>query len=171
MVSLIWAQAANRVIGNGGTIPWRLPEDLLRFRELTMGSTVLMGRATWGSLPAKVRPLPGRRNLVLSRQPDWAAPGATRVDSVPAAISAADGTLWVIGGAAVYAAALPYADRIVRTDLEATFDGDTYAPELDAGWHATSSEPADGWSTAGNGLRYRVVTFEREGSARDNLGS
>jgi dihydrofolate reductase len=171
MVSLIWAQSANRVIGNAGTLPWRLPEDLVAFRTLTIGSTVLMGRATWESLPERFRPLPERRNLVLSRQPDWAAAGATRVDSIEGAIAAADGSLWVIGGAAVYQAAMPYAERIVCTELEATFDGDRYAPALDSTWSVATCEPRDGWSTSETGLRYRVVTYERLGAARDNLGA
>jgi dihydrofolate reductase len=171
MVSLIWAQAANRVIGNAGTLPWRLPEDLVAFRALTIGSTVLMGRATWDSLPERFRPLPERRNLVLSRQLDWAAAGATRVDSVAEAITTAAGSLWVIGGAAVYRAAMPYAERIVSTELEATFDGDRYAPSLDPTWTVATREPRDGWSTSATGLRYRVVTYERLGAARDNLGA
>src|ERR1700722_14341999 len=98
MVSLIWAQASNGVIGNAGAIPWRLPEDMAMFRSLTMGSTVLMGRATWDSLPARARPLEGRCNLVLTRQPGWSAPGAFSVASVATAVEQADGELWVIGG-------------------------------------------------------------------------
>ena len=74
-VGLVWAQAANGVIGDRGTLPWHLPEDLARFKALTMGATVVMGRATWDSLPASVRPLPGRRNVVLTRRPDWRQPG------------------------------------------------------------------------------------------------
>jgi dihydrofolate reductase len=162
MVSLIWAQAANRVIGNAGTLPWRLPEDLSRFRALTVGSTVLMGRATWESLPSSVRPLPERRNLVLSRQPGWNAEGATTVSSVVEGIEAAVGELWVIGGAQVYVAAMPFATRIVMTELESGFEGDTHAPEIDESWAATGCEPATGWSSSTTGLRYRVWTFDRE---------
>ena len=106
MIALIWAQADGGVIGNAGAIPWRLPEDQARFKELTMGSTVLMGRLTWESLPASVRPLPGRRNLVLTSDPEWSAAGAERVVSVEAAAARVEGDLWVIGGAAVYAAAI-----------------------------------------------------------------
>jgi dihydrofolate reductase len=171
MVSLIWAQAANRVIGKDGALPWRLPEDLARFRALTIGSTVLMGRATWDSLPDKARPLVDRRNLVLTTQPDWSAPGAIRVASVQAAIAVADGPLWVIGGLRVYQAALPFAKRAVVTELEDSFDGDTYAPTLDSGWSARHREPATDWATSSTGLRYRVITYERDGAPRDTVGA
>jgi dihydrofolate reductase len=162
MISLIWAQAANGVIGNAGELPWRLPEDLKRFRSLTMGSTVLMGRATWDSLPPKARPLEGRRNLVLSRQRDWEAAGAARVGSVAEGISAAAGELWIIGGAQVYDAALPHADRIVMTELQAAFDGDRYAPSLDGAWTVRDREPTAGWTLSTTNLRFRVTTYERQ---------
>jgi dihydrofolate reductase len=160
-VALIWAQSANGVIGKDGGIPWHLPEDMKHFRALTIGSTVLMGRTTWESLPATFRPLPERRNLVLSRQPDWSAPGATRVDSVEHAIRETDGDLWVIGGGQVYDAALRYAERLVVTELEASYDGDTFAPVIDPHWRVTSREPATGWSQSTTGTRYVVATYER----------
>lgn len=160
-VSLIWAQAANGVIGAAGRLPWHLPEDLARFRRLTTGATVVMGRATWESLPPAVRPLPDRRNVVLSRRPGWSAPGADVAASLDAALAAAEGDVWVIGGSSVYAAALGRADRVVRTELDTAYDGDTYAPELDGGWVPAEREPADGWLTSRTGLRYRVVTFVR----------
>src|SRR5688572_20667868 len=99
-LNLIWAQSTSGVIGRANTIPWRLPEDQARFKELTLGHTVLMGRLTWESLPAKVRPLPGRRNLVLTRSSDYAAEGAevvTDLEQVPIEDT------WVIGGAQIYA--------------------------------------------------------------------
>ena len=108
-VSLIWAEAADRVIGRDGALPWQLPEDQQLFKQLTTGATVVMGRATWDSLPASVRPLPGRRNVVLTRQQDWSAPGAVVAHTLDEAIASADGDVWVIGGASVYAAALPRA--------------------------------------------------------------
>jgi dihydrofolate reductase len=162
MISLIWAQAANGVIGNAGGLPWHLPEDLERFRALTTGSTVLMGRVTWDSLPPRFRPLPDRRNLVLTRQRDWAADGGTPVGSVDAAIDTAEGDLWVIGGSQVYDAALPVADRVVITELEAVFDGDTYAPKLDATWSPVTCDPEQGWSESSVGLRYRVTDYLRQ---------
>lgn len=170
MVSLIWAQAANRVIGSAGALPWRLPEDLARFRALTIGSTVLMGRATWDSLPSKARPLIDRHNLVLSRRAGWSAPGATRVASIAEGIDAAVGPLWVIGGSQVYATALPYAMRIVMTQLADDFEGDVLAPALDLSWHVIGHEPATGWCTSAAGLRYRVITYERQPLPRDTVG-
>jgi dihydrofolate reductase len=171
MVSLIWAQAANGVIGKDGTLPWRLPEDLVRFRALTIGSTVLMGRATWDSLPDKARPLVDRRNLVLTTQTDWSAPGAIRVGSIQAGIAQAEGSLWVIGGLRVYQAAFPFAKRLVITELEQSFDGDTHAPTIDADWIVQHREPAADWATSSTGLRYRVFTYERQGSPRDTVGA
>jgi dihydrofolate reductase len=161
VISLIWAQAANGVIGNEGGIPWRLPEDLKLFRSLTTGSTVLMGRATWDSLPASFRPLPDRRNLVLTRQADWSATGAIRVASITDALAEARGELWVIGGAQVYRAAMPLAQRLVVTELEAAFAGDTVAPSLEPTWLVQQREPDSGWSESTTGLRYRVTTYER----------
>jgi dihydrofolate reductase len=162
MISLIWAQAANGVIGKVGSLPWSLPEDLRRFRALTMGSTVLMGRVTWDSLPAAARPLSGRRNLVLTRQPDWAADGAIRVGTVEAGIEQAAGDLWVIGGSQVYDATLVLADQVVITELDSVFEGDAYAPKLDAAWSTAECEPGQGWSESTTGLRYRVTTFKRQ---------
>jgi dihydrofolate reductase len=161
-VSLIWAQSSNGVIGHDGSIPWRLPEDLKLFRSLTMGSTVLMGRATWDSLPDAFRPLPGRRNLVMTRRPDLTAPGAVAVGSVDDAFAAAQGEVWVIGGEQIYRAAMPYAHRLVVTELETAYDGDTFAPAIDASWTVTARDPADGWHTSTSGLRYRVTTHVRD---------
>jgi dihydrofolate reductase len=160
-VALIWAQAANGVIGRDGEIPWHLPEDMRHFRALTTGSTVLMGRVTWESLPARFRPLPDRRNLVLTRRLDWSAPGATRVADIEHAVREAAGDLWVIGGGQVYEAALPYAARLVVTELEAPYEGDTFGPPVDPHWHVTGREPADGWAESTTGSRYVVTTYER----------
>jgi dihydrofolate reductase len=158
LIGLIWAQADGGVIGNAGGIPWRLPEDQARFKELTIGATVLMGRLTWESLPAAVRPLPGRRNVVLTSDARWRADGAERVDSMQTARDLASGDLWVIGGAAVYAAALPLADRVEVTYVELSCDGDVRAPVLDAEWQLT----IDGdWRTSTTGLRFKCTTYER----------
>ncbi|HEU5033792.1 MAG TPA: dihydrofolate reductase [Mycobacteriales bacterium] len=162
-VSLIWAQSANGVIGHDGALPWRLPEDQQLFKQLTMGATVLMGRATWDSLPASVRPLPGRRNVVLTRAPSWSASGAEVAHSLEEALSAAAGEVWVIGGATVYAAALPLADRIVRTDIDALYDGDAHAPRLADDWQVVDRDPASGWHHSTTGLRYAVTTLARKG--------
>jgi dihydrofolate reductase len=161
MISLIWAQAANRVIGDHGTLPWRLPEDLTRFRALTMGSTVVMGRATWESLPDKFRPLPGRHNVVLSRRPGWQADGAVVASSLDDALAGTTAPVWVIGGASVYRSALPVADRIEVTEVDGSYSGDVYAPEIGPDWRVTGREPDTGWLRSGNGLRYRTVSYAR----------
>jgi dihydrofolate reductase len=157
-VALIWAEARGRVIGAQGGIPWRLPGEQAMFRERTTGSTVVMGRATWDSLPAKVRPLPGRRNVVLTRDPDWSAEGAERAGSVDEVLRRFD-DFWVMGGADVYAAFLPHAGLVVRTEIDLEVAGDTFAPELGPQWRP---EPGAGdWQTASNGLRYRVIEYVR----------
>jgi len=127
---LVAAVAQNGVIGRGQGMPWHLPEDLRRFRELTMGAPVLMGRTTWDSLPPRYRPLPGRRNLVLTRDAAWQAEGAQGVATIDEALAlAADSPrLFVIGGAQVYALALPRADELRLTEIERDFDGDTHFP-------------------------------------------
>jgi dihydrofolate reductase len=158
-VGLVWAQAANGVIGDRGTLPWHLPEDLARFKALTMGATVVMGRATWDSLPPSVRPLPGRRNVVLTRDPAWEAPGAIVARSVEEALDPAPGDVWVIGGASVYAATLARADRLEVTELEDDFEGDVGAPHVGPEWRRSVVEPESGWLVSRTGLRYRTVTY------------
>jgi dihydrofolate reductase len=162
VLGLIWAQAAGGVIGRDGTIPWRLPEDQAHFRACTSGATVVMGRRTWDSLAERFRPLPGRRNVVLSRRPYWSAPGAEPAPDLLAALALAAGSdVWVIGGAAVYAEALPLADRVERTEIRLDVDGDTYAPPLTSDWRLVHPEPASGWSTSRTGLAFRICSFAR----------
>jgi dihydrofolate reductase len=157
-VALVWAQAHERVIGAGGTMPWHLPEDLRHFRELTDGDPVVMGRRTWESLPAQFRPLPGRANVVVTRQPDFAAPGATVVHSLDDALrSPAGGTLWVIGGAELYRQALPVAARVEVTEIDLDVAGDTVAPELGPEWMAAPGP----WQHAADGTRFRFVRYLR----------
>jgi dihydrofolate reductase len=161
-VALIWAQAHGRVIGADGGLPWHLPEDLALFRRLTTGSTVVMGRRTWESLPERFRPLPGRTNVVLTSDPAWSADGASRAASMDEVL-AGHTSFWVIGGGRVYSAFLPVAQRVVVTDVDVRVEGDTWAPELGAGWRRSARTPAEGWSTsASGGLRYAVSEFERE---------
>ncbi|WP_449385375.1 dihydrofolate reductase [Cellulomonas soli] len=168
-IALVWACTVDGVIGKDGTLPWRLPEDLARFRRLTDGSAVVMGRATWESLPPRMRPLPGRRNLVLTSTAGFLAPGAQVVDSLEEAFAqaAAAGpgtTTWVVGGGAVYDQALPSADVVERTVVDLAVDGDTWAPALDpARWTLTACDPASGWHTSSTGLRYRFETWHRTG--------
>ncbi|GAB3579212.1 dihydrofolate reductase [Leifsonia lichenia] len=158
-LALIWAEAHDRVIGADGTMPWHLPEDLKHFRELTGDDTVVMGRRTWESLPERFRPLPGRRNIVVTRQADWQAPGAIVAHSVQDALAASTSeTTWVIGGAELYRLALPSADRVELTEIDLSVDGDTRAPAIDASW---TSDPGP-WLTAASGLRYRFTHLERD---------
>ena len=157
-VGLIWAQSTSGVIGRGGAIPWQLPEDQARFKELTMGHTVVMGRRTWESLPAKARPLAGRRNVVLSRQTGFMAKGAEVVASLDEALG--DRETWVIGGEKIYALAMPRATRCEVTEVEIDLtrdDADVLAPVLDETWVGTTGE----WLTSRSGLRYRLHSYRR----------
>ncbi|CAO1650967.1 dihydrofolate reductase [Salinibacterium sp. NYA9b] len=180
-VALIWAQSAGGIIGHDGSMPWHLPEDLKHFKELTLGSPVIMGRKTWDSLNPRFRPLPGRRNIVVTRQETWAASGAEVAHSVDAAIelaaaSADSGaavsadadatgaldTVWVIGGAEIFSSVLDHADRVEITEIAATFDGDTVAPALDDEWMLAATDPVDGWHTSSTDLRYRFLRYENQ---------
>jgi dihydrofolate reductase len=157
-VGLIWAQSTSGIIGRDNGIPWRLPEDQARFKELTMGHTVVMGRLTWESLPATVRPLPGRRNVVVTRQEGYVANGATVVRDLKSALT--DGETWVIGGAQIYALALPLAARCDVTEVDLDLpreDEDAVAPVLDEEWVGTEGE----WQTSASGLRYRFFRYLR----------
>ncbi len=128
---LIAAVARNRVIGRDNDLVWHDPVDARHFRDTTRGHPVIMGRRTWDSLPARFRPLPGRRNLVVTRQPAWAAEGAEVVHSLDAALAAVAGapTAFVMGGGQLYAQALPRADELVLTEIDADLDGDTLFPD------------------------------------------
>jgi dihydrofolate reductase len=161
-VGLVWAQSTSGVIGRGGDIPWRVPEDLARFKQVTMGHTVVMGRRTWDSLPASVRPLPGRRNVVLSRRADFAADGAEVVGSLEQAFASfgAEPEMWVIGGGQIYDQALPRASRCEVTEVDIDLprdDDDALAPVLDETWLAETGE----WLVSRTGLRYRFHSYSR----------
>ena len=125
-LNLIFACARKGVIGLNNTLPWHLPEDLAHFKKTTLGQPVIMGRKTWESLPPKFRPLPGRTNIVVTRQTDWQAPGAHVAHSMAQALAvcSTEAEVWVIGGAEVYAQALPLAQRAVITEIDADFEGD-----------------------------------------------
>jgi len=159
-VGLIWAQARNGVIGAGGRLPWRLPEDMALFRRHTTGSTVVMGRRTWESLPERFRPLPGRTNVVLTSDPEWSADGAHRAGSVAEVLDGHE-SLWVIGGGAVYSAFLPHADRLVVTEVDLQVDGDTWAPPIGPEWTRAGRTPDDGWAASVTGLGYAVSEYAR----------
>ncbi|MEB3030862.1 dihydrofolate reductase [[Mycobacterium] nativiensis] len=157
-LGLIWAQSMSGVIGRDGGIPWRLPEDQARFKELTLGHRVVMGRLTWESLPASVRPLPGRTNVVVTRRLDYRAGGAEVVSTLDAALT--DAETWVIGGAQIYALALPNADRCEVTEIDIDLslqDSDALAPTVDDSWSVVKGE----WLTSAAGLRYRFCSYRR----------
>ena len=151
-VALVVAHSANRVIGRDGELPWHLPSDLRHFKELTTGGTVVMGRRTWESIPERFRPLPGRRNIVVSRN-GVAAPEV--FGSVEAALDAA-GDCFVIGGGQVYAAALDRADTIHATEVEAEVEGDAFFPAVEGFACVDRSDPIEE-----NGHRFSFVTYER----------
>ncbi len=158
-VGLIWAQARGGVIGQGGVMPWHLPEDLAHFKRVTLNHPVIMGRKTWDSIPPRFRPLPGRRNIVVTRQQDWQENGAQRSSSLPEALQLCDNAeqAWVIGGAQIFTQALPLADELVVTEIDATFEGDAFAPAIGADWHAVAREPL----MSSSGLDLAFVTWRR----------
>jgi dihydrofolate reductase len=169
-VHLIFARARNGVIGKDGQMPWHLPEDLAHFKRQTQGHPVLMGRKTWDSLPPRFRPLPGRRNVVITRQADWHAEGAERAANLKDAIALCAGSpeVWVIGGGEIYAQALPLAQRVVVTEIAQDFDGDTFAPVLDSTWReAERTGPQQAAGDRLPGLAYSFVTYERTAPQSD----
>jgi len=160
-INLILARAANGVIGLDGVMPWHLPEDLAHFKKQTMGAPVIMGRKTWDSIPPRFRPLPGRRNVVVTRNADWQADGAERAASLDEALAPCerDGAAeaWIIGGAQIYAQAEPLAQRVMLTEIDRDYDGDAWAPEFGPAWRQTARES----HVAANGLPFSFVTLER----------
>jgi dihydrofolate reductase len=163
-ITLVAAVARNGGIGRNNALLWSDPADQRHFRQLTMGNPVLMGRKTWGSLPARFRPLPGRRNLVLTRQPHWSADGAEAVPSLHAALErcASAHEVFVIGGAEIYTLALPLASTLVLTEIDADFPADAHFPAFDrAGWEVQASAQ----HVASDGTTFRFVTYRTPGGA------
>jgi dihydrofolate reductase len=160
IVALVAAVAHGGVIGRDGGLPWRLPEDMARFRELTTGHPVVMGRRTWDSLPDRFRPLPGRRNIVVTRNPKWRAEGAERAASLEEALALAAGAdrVFVVGGAQLYAAALPLADELYLTELELAVEGDTMFPAFE---RSAFREVARERRVAADGPAFSFVTYRR----------
>ena len=160
MLALIAAVARNRAIGKDNRLLCHLPEDLRRFREITRGKPVVMGRKTWESLPEKFRPLPGRHNLVLSSDPSYVAPGATLAGSLGEALALAGEAdeVFIIGGADLYRQALPLAGRLYLTELAEDFDGDAFFPEIAPGeWREISRQTPENTS----GPDFAFVVYER----------
>ncbi len=157
LVSIVAAMARNRVIGDGNRLPWHLPEDLQRFRRLTMGAPVIMGRKTFQSIG---RLLPGRRNVVLTRQSGWSWDGCATAHSFDEALAITRDAAerFVIGGGELYRLALPFADRLYLTLIDADCAGDVHFPELDLlAWREREREPC----VARSGLRFEFVRYER----------
>lgn len=159
-LNLIYARARNGVIGKDNQLPWHLPEDLAHFKRTTLGCPVIMGRKTWDSLPPKFRPLPGRLNIVVTRDRNWVADGASVAHSLEEAraLCPPDTDAWVIGGAQIYTQALPLASRVVVTEIERDFDGDAFAPVLDARWQETARES----HVSASDLPFAFVTYARQ---------
>ncbi len=148
-LTIIAAIGKNRELGLRGRLLWRIPDDLPRFKRLTMGHPIIMGRKTWESLPEKFRPLPGRTNIVVTRQRDYKAEGATVVDSLENARAAAArasgaGEVFVIGGGELYTAALPYANRLYLTVIDGDADADTFFPSYEQDFKIISDETGMG---------------------------
>lgn len=159
-VALVIARADNGVIGQQGKLPWRLAEDMRHFKAVTMGKPCIMGRKTWDSLPGK--PLPGRSNIVVTRNPQFRAAGARIVHSLAEALKLAmvekSEEVAIIGGTEIYRSALPFADRIYLTEVHANFEGDTHLAPFEGGeWRETGRDVR----VAPDGLRYDFVVLQR----------
>jgi dihydrofolate reductase len=159
-IALIAAVARGGVIGRDGGVPWRLPGDLARFRSLTTGHAVVMGRKTWDSLPERFRPLPGRRNIVVTRDPGWQADGAEAAGSLDDALArAAEETrVFVIGGAQIYRQALALADELLLTEIDVAVEGDAFFPEFD---RTDFDERQRERHVAHDGTRFAFVDYRR----------
>jgi dihydrofolate reductase len=160
MLTLIAAVARNGVIGKDNRLLWHLPEDMRFFKEVTLGHPVIMGRKTWQSLPPRFRPLPGRRNIVVTRAAGFDAPGAECVDSLDAALQRLQGepTVFVIGGAQLYAQTLPRAQRLLLTEIDRDFDGDALFPR----WPREDFvEVSRTLHDSGQGFGYERVEYQR----------
>jgi dihydrofolate reductase len=160
-LALIAALDRHRAIGRSGELLWNESEDQKHFRRVTMGCPVIMGRKTWQSLPARFRPLPGRRNIVLTRDAQWQAPGAERAASLDDALALSAGAdkAFVIGGGELYSLALPRAEELVLTEIDRVFGGaDTFFPAFGRAHFAeTAREPRH----SADGTRYAFVTYRR----------
>ena len=163
-LAVVAAVARGGVIGRDGTIPWRIPEDARRFREVTIGHPVVMGRRTWESLPDRFRPLPGRRNVVVTRNEAWREDGAERAGSLEDALRLLEGAelVSVIGGAQLYADALPLADELLLTEIDFDVEGDTFLPDWDRG---AFDEVSREERVSEDGIAFAFVTYRRRGQA------
>ena len=170
IMGMIWAQTNTGVIGAGGGMPWHLPEDLAHFKRVTLGHPVVMGRKTWESFPDKFRPLPGRTNIVVTRQQGWGATpgaqGAVVLDSVDEALveaqfSPGGNEVWVIGGGQVFEQVGEHCNVAVVTVINSDVPGDTQAPALGPEWTFRGASPLEGWHTSRNGTEYRITMWAK----------
>lgn len=170
ILGMIWAQTNQGIIGADGGMPWHLPEDMAHFKRVTTGHPVVMGRRTWESFPEKYRPLPGRTNIVVTRQEGWGATpeasGAVVLGSVDEALveaqfSPGGNEVWVIGGGQVYAQAMEHCNVAVVTVINSDVPGDTQAPALGDDWAFRGGSPLEGWHTSKNGTEYRITMWAK----------
>ena len=174
-IGLVWAQAEEGVLGRDGGMPWHVPEDLAHFKAVTLGSPVVMGRGTWDSLAPRYRPLPGRRNIVITRQADWSDAGADVAPTVADALELAGSDhpewIWVIGGGTIFAQTIALADRLEVTELShpngfGPHADDVRAPTVDPERFVVASvDPVDGVHASKGGVEYRFVRYGRSVSA------
>lgn len=162
-LTLIAAVGRNRAIGKENRLLWSLPEDMKFFKETTQGATVIMGRKTWESLPPRFRPLPGRRNLVITRQQGYDAPGAEVFNDLPPAIQAArdDASVFVIGGAELYALALPLSQRLILTEVDSAPEADAFFPSFSMDEWAETARIVPERAPEAPGPAFAFVTYER----------
>ena len=165
-ITLIAAVARNGVIGHHKQLPWHLPEDMQHFRRVTAGHSVIMGRRTWESLPPRFRPLPGRRNIVVTRNAQWSAAGAQVAESPRAAVDSVAGEdqAFVIGGVELYATALPWADELLLTEIALDFEGDTHFPRFDRSLFVEASRQSY-HAQAPNDFDFDIVSYRRRAGA------
>ena len=147
-ITLVVAKAANNCIGKNGKLPWHIPEDAKHFRDVTWGKTVVMGRKTWESLPLRFKPLPGRKNVVITRDRSFSAPGATVFHDLQEALESLKGEdICIGGGAEIYKESLPFANKIELTQIHKEYNGDTFFPEINPReWRCIKEDKHDGFS-------------------------
>lgn len=168
-VAMIWAQTTAGVIGIENGMPWHIPEDFKFFKAATMNAPVIMGRKTWQSLPPASQPLKGRTNIVISRDADFEAPGATVVTSTEQGVQLAldsatqtgAATVWIMGGESIYRSCMDSATRLVVTMINADIAGDAFAPTIGSEWNLASRQPETGWYTSIQGPQYAFLEYTK----------
>jgi dihydrofolate reductase len=161
-IGMIWSQAKQGVIGADGTIPWMLPEARAIVDTVTAGHPVIMGRRTWDALAEHERALPGRVNIVVTRNDGWAEPGAAVAHSLDDALAGIDDDeVWIVGGAQLFSEAVGVANQAVITEVDHVYNGSAYAPGLGSEWRLVSVDPATGWNQSTTRMGYRTFTYSK----------